>query len=388
MRKVTLQQLRCHEQEDWFGADDIQLDIIIDGDKSFMLRRSMEKGDRWTMNHTYTFESSIEFRLIERDNEGNDFIGKHRLVVTNDRELPWVDRLSFRGDDAHYALQFVVEDAPGQSDRPGDRKQQALEMVAQFQSKSGSGVWRNISRQQLADGLRLRIEKPVEANQRGTPFCGPIAILYKLAERDPHVMAKMAIELWERGLTHGQDGEEIKPSSDTKNSRLPATFRIGGRFADWVLTASWRDAENLFFDVEGGQVNWAAGLTTQWEMAGWCKSILGFSNVEIHNTYVYGEADAARATHRAVRSGGVGFWMIDSSLIKNDIEVSVGFPTHWVAYERGLKIIDGVFSIWTPWIWDNGSYSFQVWSWGRVMNKITVTEGEFEERFFAAVSAT
>lgn len=122
-----------------------------------------------------------------------------------------------------------------------------------------------------------------------------------------------------------------------------------------------------------------AGLTTQWEVAGWCESVLGMTNVEIESTCTYGGADAAHASRRAIRDGGVGFWMIDGDLVRRK-EPTLAVPTHWIVHE-------GPFTITDPRGWDNGEAKFKAWTWGRNPRWYRPSEGQFEDCMFAVVWA-
>jgi hypothetical protein len=46
MRKLTLQTLKCHETEDWTGADDCRLEVFADGVLQAPLKKSLNDGEK------------------------------------------------------------------------------------------------------------------------------------------------------------------------------------------------------------------------------------------------------------------------------------------------------------------------------------------------------
>jgi hypothetical protein len=97
----------------------------------------------------------------------------------------------------------------------------------------------NIDKSVFAFQLALRVRSPRLINQRDTTLCGPVALVYDVAKRDPERYVNLAISLFTVGSgTFG--AVQIKPSAKIRNGYkglLPE--------ADYVVLASVRDTDAI-----------------------------------------------------------------------------------------------------------------------------------------------
>lgn len=251
-----------------------------------------------------------------------------------------------------------------------------------FEQRQGPGEWPWLSRKQVADSVRSRLRDPAIMNQHSTGLCGPISILFELAQRNPAEYVRAAAQLFDDGEWVTPTGRKIVTHLDMRQERVPK----GMPAADWLIASTMRDDENWIEDVDGeGEANpFGTGyngletLTWPLEMKYWTEDILQLSG-DVDDCWAAGELDALRAGDRAVQNGGVAFLCIDARLLKHepgDNEEDMWFsvrshstkgigkwspkrhstddsyvPTHWVPL-TGRVIIDEAGAITAP-----------VWSW-------------------------
>src|SRR5258708_33801294 len=119
-----------------------------------------------------------------------------------------------------------------------EAKAGAIGLVNDFRTR-GRSMWGAIRREQLADGLIVRINDPTQISSRASQLCGAASVAYNLAQADPSAYARLAIDLYEKG-----EGKvkslTIKPSADLRKTAV-----AGGKHpADWGVPASLRDYES------------------------------------------------------------------------------------------------------------------------------------------------
>jgi hypothetical protein len=244
----------------------------------------------------------------------------------------------------------------------------AKQAIARFYGSAEPGVWPHIPKGPLVADLLATVGDPFQVAQDDTPLCGPAAILFELAARQPARLVEICQELYETGRSAGRT-KLIQPSDDLRNSVPPAGISL----ADWVVMATLRDVENAIFDVEGDSSNLVMGLTTPWEMKGWAFEILGYDRVASESTLVYGEFDAIRAAERARNAGGVAFLLIDSAMLGGD-EPLVALPNHWVSFLGDLVV--------GP---NDSHVHFQCYSWGSTKT-VDLDEESFEDYMWWVVT--
>lgn len=365
MRQLILNHLKCTKTEDW-GADECRLEIYVDGALQPYLKRSMNNGQVWGINGTYRFTQAIDLKLWDEDSpDADDFLGSVRISTG----LTSGATASFTRDGANYQLHYQVVEAP--STDP------VAAAIRDFETSTRLGVWPYIDKADLLQDIRNTVANPLLVNQNYTPFCGPTAIVYELIRKQPARYVSICQSLYETGQFRSRT-QTVKPSEGLIRSKI----RSGMSAADWMLIATLRDTENLLFPVTGdsGSLgNNIAGITTPWEMKGWTSEILGYAQVEFESTFVYGEFDAMKMAEEARRQGGVAFLLIHSAMLQGNAP-TVAYPDHWVVYDSGLSIDNGVW-----YRHDSGHIRFKCYSWGQIYS-VDLGEGPFEDYMWGAVT--
>lgn len=124
-RKLILNSLKCNETEDW-GNDECRLEITGDTRRKATLKRSMDDGDTWPLNRTYTFENSATIKLWDEDSpDPDDFLGSILL----DTRLHRQSMARFTGDGANYTLSYSVEDVPTPRPQPKPIKRVVIQLL-------------------------------------------------------------------------------------------------------------------------------------------------------------------------------------------------------------------------------------------------------------------
>ena len=153
-------------------------------------------------------------------------------------------------------------------------KEWALQLVKDFKARGAQanqahpcakdGLWLNVCRNKVAEGLENRIVFPRYLNQKSTNVCGVAAFVRQWIEDDPIGFAWLGISLYEKGhgyLGRGKyHGKEIKPSKELLNSPIPTTpyndsVILGQQMnhADWIVMASIREAFNSVFNYSADE---------------------------------------------------------------------------------------------------------------------------------------
>jgi hypothetical protein len=361
MRQIKLNCLKCYETEDW-SSDECRLEVFADGILQVPLKRKLDEGDKWYLNRSYDFRDQIVIKLWDEDPiSSDDFLGSAEISSN----LLNTTAISFTESGAHYKLWYSVVETPDK-----DLTEAAL---IKFEQSSRSGVWRHISKSSLIADIRHKINNPLRIRQRKTQLCGPASIVFELVSRQPLHYVEICQHLYEEGKFQGRT-KEVKPSKTLLNSRVYS----GVSAADWMLMATLRDTENAIFDVDEDSGKVSMGITTPWEMKGWTFELLGHDQVEFHSTNLYGEFEAMQIAQKAFHIGGVAFLMIDSAMINNDNTI-VSWPTHWVAFQGGLDIDEGVW-----YLHDSGHIKFDCYSWGQIKH-VDLDEGSFEDYMWGVV---
>ncbi|MBD0334293.1 MAG: hypothetical protein ICV62_02290 [Cyanobacteria bacterium Co-bin13] len=365
MRQLVLNQLKCSETEDW-GADECRLEVYTDGTLQPYLKKSLNNGQTWPLNQTFSFQDFVEIKLWDEDSpDADDFLGSVRITAS----LTPAATAAFTRDGANYQLRYQVVNAPATS--PVEAA------IAAFKQSSRPGIWPHISKAELLDDIQKTLANPLLINQNYTPFCGPTAIVFELVSKQPARYVALCQSLYETGQFRSRT-KVVQPSQGLIQSKV----RSGMSAADWMLIATLRDTENLIFPVTGdsGSVgNNIAGITTPWEMKGWIYEILGYDQVEFESTFVYGEFDAMRTADAARLQGGVAFLMIHSAMLGGDTP-AIAHPNHWVVYLGGLQIDNGVW-----YRHDSGNIRFNCYSWGK-QYPVNLGEGPFEDYMWGVVT--
>lgn len=117
----------------------------------------------------------------------------------------------------------------------------ALALVDDFRTHT-VGVWPNLDRAQVADGLVTRITDSTNVSSSASNLCGPASFIHEMAKTDPEAYAKAAISLYDTGVATIKS-LTIKTSSAFRSTALP----VNNAAVDWLMLGSLRDSDNWLF---------------------------------------------------------------------------------------------------------------------------------------------
>jgi hypothetical protein len=254
-------------------------------------------------------------------------------------------------------------------------KEWAIELVQQFNSRWGTGVWTHIERGDLATTLLERLNNPNALNQGNTNLCGVASFVRDWLQDDPIGYVWFAISLYEKGASFfsrkGNAGRIIRPSQELKNSVIAKVDKNSSKTiasSDWIVMASLREDLNisLNYRADEGWLFWSdmrglssvsdvvklfkwAGYQDVRDYANW------WSKRDVKHLETAGQYVAAN--YKVVLF--IDYRLLDKS--KQDTEAMVATANHFV----GLT---------TPISFDatKANLNFKVFSWG---NEQTVPQG-------------
>lgn len=269
---------------------------------------------------------------------------------------------------------------PGKGAGPSAR-QRAEDLVLRFAGRLGGGVFRCILRSAVARGLLERIRVPSTINQAASSLCGPAALLYDLATRDPVAYASYVIALYETGV--GYLGTlEVKPGTDLREHDPGTTVEA----SDWIALASLRDSENYFFDYQEA-ANEFAGITLPGELEDWFRRT-GYTDVVNEARVVVDEDEEnIRQADGLLRSGYRVCLFIHSNMLNKSTQSEwSATPDHWVVLTSPVSF--GTAVVGTE---ARRTVSFRIYTWGQGRRGVpetgVLTVDEFLDNYYGFVAA-
>lgn len=184
------------------------------------------------------------------------------------------------------------------SDIENEAQRSAQELVNEFAQRMGPGAFTNLSRADIASGLRARVDNPSVIQQGPTQFCGPGSFVFSIASDDPVRYVRFAIELFEQGQSN-LGKLHVAPDDEVRRSSPPSS-RIAP--VDWMVLGSLRDSENWFFDIETGESIIRNG-TNPHEIAGWFRQAGYTKVVDEANTVFSKDLNNANQATQLFRDG-------------------------------------------------------------------------------------
>lgn len=151
----------------------------------------------------------------------------------------------------------------------------AIELIKDFVESGAQGVFANINPYKFAMQLALRVRSPRIINQHNTTLCGPVAMVYDVAKRDPEKYARFAISLFTTG-TGQLSNTAITPSDTIRNGHrsdlLPEV--------DYVVLASIRGSDAVVLTLEP-----LRNILTLTKPGALCEFMRqsGFTNIQDHS---------------------------------------------------------------------------------------------------------
>lgn len=250
----------------------------------------------------------------------------------------------------------------------------ASDVIATFEAKSGGGAWKNISRADVVKGLRARIADPGKIDTSNCSLCGPAAFLYSVLSEYPEDYCNYICDLYDTGKG-SLWGFEVKPSSDTKNYKVP-TDKIDP--VDWVGLGGLRDSENSIFDYQSVDDD-ASAVTLPRTLTSWFEKATYKTRHNVTNVYLTKSKSDIESAN-ALRSQGlkVSLFINSDMLYTSKQDNSSTFPDHWVVLTGPVLIKDGKISL-------------EVFTWGEAKRKVPnsgdLPLASFIKNFYGYVAA-
>ncbi len=209
--------------------------------------------------------------------------------------------------------------------------------IADFEQSSASSAWPYLDKATIIADVRARVNDPFQVNQGGQPFCGPAAVLFELARKQPCQYVEICRSLFLIGGFQGHT--HYIAASDELRQNSHGDLKMGQ--ADWMVLATLREMENVLFPVEPNAPDLMrdlAGMTKSWEMKGWVREILGYRNVDYNHAFVMFDVNVMNDAATAIQAGGVAFALITAEGMLGDHPPAVAFPSHWIALLGNISV--------------------------------------------------
>jgi len=202
----------------------------------------------------------------------------------------------------------------------------AADRIAAFQFDNVSPVFPEVAKQSVIADLIAIVRSPSTAvNQGSTGSCGPAAIEFELARREPARFVDIVRSIYESGQ-FSSGGATYTASSELRAS--PAHFDITP--TNWLFMATLRDSGNIAMRITFlTPADSLAYVSTPYEIVGWEMRILGFRNVSAIPNGLQSSTDMANPV---LNGGGVAIFLIDAGLVGSDH--SVAYPNHYIDVVR------------------------------------------------------
>jgi hypothetical protein len=226
-----------------------------------------------------------------------------------------------------------------------------------------SGMWQNLRREDVAAGLKSRVDSPDLINQGNTYLCGMAAVAHEIAKSDPVHYAWMGLCLFMMGRARlsRASSEELKPGVETRRSAIPNVYVKGGmrpmNHADWLVLASMRDSLNTILNYSKSEAGFLGNIPLighffkELHPAGWnttgdvikALKLAGWGTVVDRVTGPVRTAGAQNAEDAAdYRERGYSvILLINSRLLRDERAVTtaaVGTSDHWVGLVAGIEL--------------------------------------------------
>jgi hypothetical protein len=282
---------------------------------------------------------------------------------------------------------------------PSEKRDAAKKIVNDFANRTTASVWSGLSRAKVAAGALARIDDPNKIDQEDTNLCGPSCFIRSIALDQPETYARAIADLYEKGsatIGHGGTRHLLKPSSDLRHYRLPATAGIDE--ADWIILASLRDTDNWFLrysSVDDG----LSAFTMPGTMVKWFVEA-GYTDVkEDTNLASRPSLSNAEAASDLLSKGYKVVLLISDNMLKTSTQDDHSrIPNHWVAltstiaFQQGREALPPNPRFCAPTqykIVPKASLSFHVYSWGKdraVPDSGNLSTSQFLDNYYGYVA--
>ena len=213
------------------------------------------------------------------------------------------------------------------------------QMLLDFAKKPPGGAFPNIDRAEVVDGLRERTA-PGGAkciSQLGSSLCGPAAVMFCVATRNPEMYAKYVMDLYDKG--EAQFGTlPVKPGDACRNYDPKRIAPV-----DWIALASLRDSENRYMTYASVD-NEAAAISVPTNIVAWLRAA-GYSthaNTQLFGGMVQYDYEIAQAGS-ARRQGRDVCLFINANMLDSMGSLST-IPDHWIVLTKATSTLRNVRS--------------------------------------------
>jgi hypothetical protein len=103
---VTLASLKCENQHEVFGNDEILVEVFVDGIKTKEFRKDMRRGQTFSIEEKFTFTSNLRVVVYDTDNQGKDRQELGSQTMTSNGAGSASLEGNFPGSDHRYILNW------------------------------------------------------------------------------------------------------------------------------------------------------------------------------------------------------------------------------------------------------------------------------------------
>jgi hypothetical protein len=216
--------------------------------------------------------------------------------------------------------------------------------IYEFATKEGNGMFPNIPRGHVADGLWDRVSNPDTINQQTSSLCGPASFSWSVMQKRPEYYVNYVTQVYDKGeAMYG--GVKVKPGYDCRNATV--TGKIPA--VDWVALGSLRDSENTLWDYQDAS-NEFAGITLPNHIEHWMNKsgFVGVTNET--NLWFTKDVDNLAEAADLLGKGYQVCLFINHSLMEGQWGHWYTIPDHWIVMTRppvfkSSKVVD--MGVWT-----------------------------------------
>jgi hypothetical protein len=227
------------------------------------------------------------------------------------------------------------------------------QMLMDFAKKPASKAFPKINRMDVVDGLRARVAPGGAENisQLGSSLCGPAAVMFCVANRDPEMYAQYVMDLYDKG--EAQFGTlTVKPGDACRNYDPTRIDPV-----DWIALASLRDSDNRYMSYAAVE-NEVAGITLPEKVVGWLRAA-GYTQIytrtQLFGGMVQNDDEITRAG--AARRHGCDVCLLVNAKILKSMDSLSAIPDHWIVLTKAIRLDPKKREI-----------ALEIFSWGQIQN--------------------
>jgi hypothetical protein len=260
----------------------------------------------------------------------------------------------------------------------------AQAIVDSFRLSTAASPWASLSRDEVADRLKVLVDDSTKFYQGNLNLCGPASFLCVWSKRDPVAFARFATTLFDKG--RAKIGSfEVAPS-DTLVKNDYAALGVSAPQADWMTMGALRNNDDAIFVWAGESGDDLGGMTVQEEIVKWLQATGLYAQVDNQVGWTP-EALFSKGFNAAakleVREGVDNILLIQTDMIAASLgQHATGgflshFSNHWVVLIG--SVVENVM---------DHTVAFPIWTWGEDQETCTVADVEtFASNYYGAIVA-